>query len=248
MIGIHVDINAIHTSKRCPRIHPTIPTPNNTHPKQYPPQTIPTLPTTNSFKKDLWAKSIAYEAKGKKAPLLEDEAQKVAQQGNALTPLGGQRNVNVTTTALVVRMNCLSYVYDALPSIQRAMEERWIAEQGVSAVQRASSMDVFTGVLQEAKQKLERSMDRMCRYAAYKVVWWDMTKEWHEFLYRWSVDRGRLHVVLQRLDSVLGQLVGSCGDSLSKPLARNMLRASVSAYKRVLLDGGAARYVLWGWW
>lgn len=77
------------------------------------------------FKKDLWQKSIHYEAKGKKAPLLEDEAQKVALQGNALAPLGGQRNVSVTTTALVVRMNCLSYVYDALPSIQRAMEERY---------------------------------------------------------------------------------------------------------------------------
>lgn len=76
------------------------------------------------FKKDLWQKSIHYEAKGKKAPLLEDEAQKVALQGNALAPLAGQRNVSVTTTALVVRMNCLSYVYDALPSIQRAMEER----------------------------------------------------------------------------------------------------------------------------
>lgn len=87
-------------------------------------------------------------------------------------------------------------------------------------------------------------MDRMCRYAAYKVIWWDMTKEWQEFLYRWSVDRGRLNVVLQRLDLVLGQLVSSCADSLSKPLARNMLRASVSAYKRVLLDGGAARYLV----
>ena len=122
------------------------------------------------------------------------------------------------------------------------MLPRWIAEQGISAVQRASTVDVFTGVLQEAKEKLERAMDRMCRYAAYKVIWWDMTKEWQEFLYRWSVDRGRLNVVLQRLDSVLGQLVGSCADSLSKPLARNMLRASVSAYKRVLLDGGAARW------
>lgn len=87
--------------------------------------------TCDRFKKDLWQKSIHYEAKGKKAPLLEDEAQKVALQGNALAPLGGQRNVNVTTTALVVRMNCLSYVYDALPSIQRAMEERCV-EHSVS--------------------------------------------------------------------------------------------------------------------
>lgn len=203
----------------------------------------PPAPPLTRYKRELWVKSVEAEAKGKRPPLLDEYTMKaLAVPGNANAPLGVQRNVNVTTDALIVRMNCLSYLFDALPQVKASVQERWIAEQNTSTVTRQKSIELFVGVLAQSSKNLSASMDRMCKYTAYKVVWWDMSKEWNEFLYRWSVNRGRMDVVLQRLDAVLSQLCRSCAESLSEPLARNMLKASAAAYKRVLLDGGSTRW------
>lgn len=88
----------------------------------------PPAPPLGRYKRELWVKSVDAEAKGKRAPLLDDEAQRAAAlPGNTLAPLGGQRAAAVTTESLVVRMNCLAYLADALPQVKAAVQERCAA-------------------------------------------------------------------------------------------------------------------------
>lgn len=93
----------------------------------------------------------------------------------------------------------------------------------------------------ELREELEKGLNQLCEFAAFKVVFNDMKAVVMEGLYIGNVQRARITTVIDALRPHLISIVDHISPSMRDRLVAALLRALVVAFLRVLLAAGPNR-------
>eukprot|EP00884_Botryococcus_braunii_P013978 jgi/Botrbrau1/22581/Bobra.176_1s0013.1 len=193
----------------------------------------PPLPPLTRFKRELAAR--AEQADGTPRLGLGGRSDTSGGESQRSTPSAVEAGPpRLATSHLLVLANSLHYLLGQLPQLAAAI--RPLTEPMEDS---SSARDPLGGAQRCAEHALRTVID----YTAAKVVFCDLRTEL-EGVYRHSVERARLSSYLVALDAQLGDLAGGADDGLVPLLASGLLKSTVDALARVLLDGGPYRWFI----
>ncbi|KAE9617131.1 hypothetical protein Lalb_Chr03g0032161 [Lupinus albus] len=155
------------------------------------------------------------------------------------------------TTTLCVQLNTLYYAISHLNILEDSIWDRWTSKRSREKPIRKSideksnsfsQKDSFDG----SRKAINAAMDHICEYTATKIIFCDLRVPFINNLYKPTVSRYRVDVLMEPLDMELGQLCDIVVEPLRDHIVTSLLQASLDGLLRVILDGGSSRVFLPG--
>ena len=108
-----------------------------------------------------------------------------------------------------------------------------------------SNTSWINALLSKSLNALESSINYSCNFLAHKITFWDMRQLWLERLYRHHVkDRRIKQEIIGKIDRSLFESCTLMNSDLRLQFASALLKCSIRAMERVLLDGGPCRWFI----
>lgn len=186
-----------------------------------------TAATTGSVGKAAGAKLTKL---AKKKPMFVESVPKVESSSDY------GRLSGLTLDVVTVMLCSLQYLLEALPPITVSVLDK-LKSQSTSA----QGLTLLDGMLEGARQTLENAIHYGCCFLANKVVFWDLRFDYLELMYRHRVSYARADYLLEELNGQLTNICNRLPRTLHQDGAGALLKTSMQAFERVLLDGGPTR-------
>ncbi|GBG77203.1 hypothetical protein CBR_g23529 [Chara braunii] len=165
---------------------------------------------------------------------------------------------------LYLRINSMQYLIRQLPVVERRTRDRWGSkreqydghrgrrvklqkEEQQHKGKRSMSIDLSSEqeeilrLFDGARAAANASINDICAFTGYKIIFWNMKKAFTEDLYYLGVRNSRISTVIRQMEKVLSQLVDIVHEDLRDRVVAHLMEATLEAFLRVLLEGGPGR-------
>lgn len=153
--------------------------------------------------------------------------------------------------ASTVRLTSLKFLLDKLDSLEKGIISKWNEMQRVASMLRhpnalheVPKAAWFEDLMDLARQSLRRAIDQVANHMAFSVLYRDLGGAVMHNLYARGVQRSAHNIgteILPYVNGVLGYVAVRVDSSTRNIVASHLLQATVSAWMRVLLNGGPGR-------
>eukprot|EP00798_Chlamydomonas_sp_ICE-L_P003064 gene3064-13083_t len=224
---------------------------------------VPPLPPLTRYKKDVVAKQEKAEldivrlgpaAAAKKQLKVVESVSKIES-----SPAFMHINSSLTNSVLTSCIHSAHYLLSRTDFFMQSVSQKWaysskrfsrpVVKGHIQQQQHMegspSTIDVLPeGLLMSSRASLAKTIELGCSFLAYKITFWDLRQEWLEQLYRHHVQPKSLDTIVDRLNHVLAGTCPAMPEDLRSIFVKSLLRASMQAMERVLLDGGPCRWFI----